>query len=43
MIHQYYTISSTVRVKIEENYSPKSVTHKVDLERLFTDLDFESL
>ena len=43
MIHQYYTISSTVRVKIEENYSPKSVTHKVDLERLFTDVDFESL
>ena len=43
MIHQYYTISSTVRVKVEENFPPKSITHKVDLERLFTDVDFESL
>ena len=43
MIHQYYTISSTVRVKVEENCSPRSITHKVDLERLFTDVNFESL
>ena len=45
LIHQYYTISGTVHVKVEENGSPthKSITHMVDLERLFPWVEIESL
>ena len=35
LIHEYYTISSTVSVNVEENGSTKSITPMVDLQRLF--------
>ena len=42
LVHQYYTISGTVRVKVEENGSPKCITHMVDLDRLFLEIGIES-
>ena len=43
LIHQYYTISGTGCVKFEESSFPKSITHMVDLEQLFQEVDTESL
>ena len=36
LIDQYYTISG---VKVEDNDSPKSVTHMVDLEQLLPEIN----
>ena len=43
LIHQYYTVSGTVRVKIEENGFAKSITQMVDWGRLFPEVAIESL
>ena len=42
-LHQFYTINGVVRVKLEENGTPKSITHMLDLLNLFTDIEIYSL
>lgn len=39
LIHQYYTISGTVCVKVEDNDFPESITHMVDLEQLLPEIN----
>ena len=39
LIHQYYTISGTICVKVEDNGAPKSITHMVDLEQLLPEIN----
>ena len=39
LIDQYYTISGTVCVKVEDNDSPESITHMVDLEQLLPEIN----
>ena len=42
-IHQFYTISGLIRVKLEETGPSKIITHMVDLKDLFPDIDIENL
>ena len=42
-LHQFYTINGIVRVKLEENCPPKSITHMLDLVNLFPDIEIDSL
>ena len=42
-LHQFYTINGIVRVKLEENGPPKSITHMLDLVNLFPDIGIDSL
>ena len=42
-LHQFYTINGIVRVKLEENGPPKSITHILDLVNLFPDIEIDSL
>ena len=42
-LHQFYTINRIVRVQLEENGPPKSITHMVDLVNLFPDIEIDSL
>ena len=42
-LHQLYTINEIVRVKLEENGTPKSITHMLDLIKLFPDIEIDSL
>ena len=42
-IHQFYTISSLIRVKLEETGPSRIITHMVDLKELFTDTDFVNI
>ena len=42
-LHQFYTINGVVRVKLEENGTPKSITHMLDLLNLFPDIEIYSL
>ena len=42
-LHQFYTINGIVRVKLEENGPPKSITHMLDLVNLFPDIEINSL
>ena len=42
-IHQFYTISGFIRVKLEETGPSKIITHMVDLKELFPDIDIENL
>ena len=42
-LHQCYTINGIVRVKLEENGPPKSITHMLDLANLFPDIEIDSL
>ena len=42
-LHQFYTINGIVRVKLEENGPPKSITHMLDLVNLFPDIEIDSL
>ena len=42
-IHQFYTISGLIRVKLEETGPSKVITHMVHLKELFPDLDIENL
>ena len=42
-LHQFYTINGTVRVKLEENSPPKSITHMLDLVNLFPDIETDSV
>ena len=34
-------ISSTVRVKVQENSSPKAITHMIDLEQVLPEVEIE--
>ena len=42
-IHQFYTISGLIRVKLEQTDPSKVITHMVDLKKLFPDIDIENL
>ena len=42
-IHQFYTISGLIRVKLEETGPSRIITHMVDLQELFSDVDIENL
>ena len=42
-IRQFYTISSLIRVKLEETGPSRIITHMVDLKELFPDVDIENL
>ena len=42
-IHQFYTISGLIRVKLEETDPSKIITHMVDLKDLFPDINTENL
>ena len=42
-IHQFYTISGLIRVKLEETGPSKIITHIVGLKELFPDIDIENL
>ena len=42
-IHQFYTISGLVRVKLEETGPSRIITHMVDLTELFPDVDIKNL
>ena len=42
-LHQFYTINGIVRVKLEENCPPKSVTHMLDLVNPSPDIEIDSV
>ena len=42
-LHPFYTINGIVRVKLEENGPPKSITHMLDLVNLFPGSEIDSL
>ena len=42
-IHQFYTISGLIRVKLEETVPSRIMTHMVALKELFPDIDIEIL
>ena len=42
-LHQFYTISGLIRVKLEGTGPSKIITHMVDLRELFPDIDIENL
>ena len=42
-IHQFYTISGLIRVKLEETGPSRIIIHMVDLKELFPDIDIEIL
>ena len=42
-LHQFYIINGIVRVKLEGNSPPKSITHMLDLVNLFPDIEIDSL
>ena len=42
-IHQFYTISGLISVKLEKTGPSKIITHMADLKELFTDIDIENL
>ena len=42
-IHQFYTISGLIRVKLEETGPSREITHMIDLKELFPDVNIENL
>ena len=42
-LHQFYTINGIVLVKLEVNGPPKSITHMLDLVKLFPNIEIGSL
>ena len=42
-VHQYYTINSLIRSRIEKSGQVKIITHMIDLQNLFPDIDIDSL
>ena len=42
-VHQYYTINGLIRLWIEESGQVKVVTHMVDLQNLFPDIEIDNL
>ena len=42
-LHQFYPINGIIHVKLEEIGPPKSITHILDLENLFPDIEIDSL
>ena len=41
--HQLYTISGLIRAKLEETGPSKTITHMIDLKKLFSDMGIENL
>ena len=42
-MHQYYTINGLIRSRIEEFGQAKIITHMVDLQNVFPDIEIDSL
>ena len=42
-VYQYYTINGLIRLRIEESVQAKTITHMVDLQDLFPDIEIDSL
>ena len=42
-VHQYYTINSLIRSRIEKSGQVKIITHMIDLQNLFPDIEIDSL
>ena len=42
-VHHYYTIIVIIRLRIEEPGQAKTITHMVDLQNLFPDIEIDSL
>ena len=42
-LYQYYTINGLIRLRIEESGQAKTITHMVDLQNLFPNIDIDSL
>ena len=42
-LHQFYTINEIVRIRLEENGLPRSITRMLDLANLFPDIEVNSL
>ena len=42
-VHQYYTINGLIFLRIEESDQVKIITHMVDLQNLFPDIEIDSL
>ena len=42
-VYQYYTINGLIRLRIEESGQAKAITHIVDLQNLFPDIEIDSL
>ena len=42
-VHQYYTINGLNRLRTEESGQAKIITHMVDLQNLFPDIEIDSL
>ena len=41
-VYQYYTINGLIRLRIQESGPAKTITHMVDLQNLFPDIDIDS-
>ena len=42
-IHEFYTVSGLIRVKLEETGPSRVITHMIDLKELFPDVNIENL
>ena len=42
-VYQHYTINGLIRLRIEESGQAKTITHMVDLQDLFPDIEIDSL
>ena len=42
-VYQYYTINGSIRLRTEESGQAKTVTHMVDLQNLFLDIEIDNL
>ena len=42
-VHQYYTINSLILSRIEKSGQVKIITHMIDLQNLFPDIEIDSL
>ena len=42
-IRQYYTVNGLIHLQIEESGPKKIITHMVDLQNLFPDIEIDSL
>ena len=42
-VHQYYTINGLILLRIEESGQAKIISHMVDLQNLFPDIEIDSL
>ena len=42
-VHQYYTINGLIYLRTKESGQAKIITHMIDLESLFPDIEIDSL